>query len=280
MLSKLYQDMIGTFGIEQGTIEFLETYPMADLHNIAAVTADGSAPVLGLVEGRSDSRSGAPLPPTAQAMDFFAQHKNYMKDMPYAGPWLLPTSDGSSRDQYAYDQQVINGLRQQSTPEEFLRSIKFKEAAGPYFESRTAYLNQIAVLEASGASQERVDAAKDAWDTYSTVWKVTHPIFKEELESSEGRTRRARTISEMQRVINDPAAPKPAHFEAMRDTMRSYNNYKTQLTILSQDRSAKGEAKVERLKGDYSKFMNQKSLTNATVRAFWVSVLRPEASLD
>jgi hypothetical protein len=280
VLSTLYQDMISTFGIEQGTIEFLETYPMANLHNIAAVTADGSAPVLGLVEGRSDSRSGAPLPPTTTAMDFYAINKNYMQEMPFAGPWLLPTSDGSARDQYAYDQQVINGLRQQSTPEEFLRSIKFKEAAGPYFEARTAYLDRIAALEVAKASPEEIAAAKDAWDTYSTVWKVTHPIFKEELESSEGRTRRARTIAEMQRVINDPAAPKPAHFQAMQETMQSYNNYKTQLTIMSQDRSAKGEAKVERLKRDYSAFMDEKSRTNSTVRAFWTSVLRPEASLD
>jgi hypothetical protein len=119
--NSLYIDLVQQLGIEEGTIEYnriAESSDLSDLVNPIALTV-----------GRSESRSGAPLPATELAVKFFDDNENYLKDMPYASPWLLPTDEAadSPKTQYAYDQQTINGLRKRITPEEFLNELKFKE---------------------------------------------------------------------------------------------------------------------------------------------------------
>lgn len=276
ILNEQYQELVQNLGIEAGTQEFLQTYPLANLEHI--VKSDAGA--LALTQGQTYSRSGAPLPATTEAMTFYDSNLEWMQALPYAGPWLLPQlTTGTSRDQYAYDQQTINGLRLRQTPEEFLVSIKFKEAAGQYFEQRTLYLDMVAEAQKAGKN-EQVTELRQQWESWATIYKASHPVFREQLESSTGRQRRQQVITEMRRAVKDPLAPKAAHFDTMRNMMLSFDNYKIQLSILGEDRSAKGRARVEKLKADYAAFMDQMVVGNPTAAAFWSSVLRPEASLD
>jgi hypothetical protein len=109
---------------------------------------------------------------------------------------------------------------------------------------------------------------------------MSHPVFNDELNSSEGRTRRATTITEMRRVINDPNVPRPAHFDYIDRLMRSYDNYKMRLAVLSEDRTTNGKARIEALKASYTTFMDNLANQHPTARSFWQGVLRPESSLE
>lgn len=278
-MSTLFQSFVQNMGIEEGTIAFLETYPLANLHHIAASTTDGEHPVMALLEGMTGSRSGAPLPSTTAAMEFYDSNKSYMEQMPFAGPWLLPPQGDDERSQYAYDQQTINDMRLRQTPEQFLRGVKFREAATPYFGGRKRNLDAIAEAELAGNS-ELAKKLKDDWDTWATTWKASHPVFEQELTSSAGRQRRATTITEMRQVVNDPAAPRTEHFAVLEEMIGAFDSYKTSLAILSDNRSTANRARTEKLKQAFSEFMDDLSRRHPTTLAFWTSVLRPESNLD
>lgn len=278
-MSSLYQSFVQNMGIEQGTIAFLETYPLANLHHIAAASGEGEHPVMALLEGMTASRSGAPLPSTTAAMSFYDQNRSYMEQMPFAAPWLLPPQGDDERSQYAYDQQTINDMRLRQTPEEFLRGVKFREAATPYFAGRKRNLDAIAAAELRG-DMDQVRKLKQDWDIWASSWKAAHPVFEEELTSSAGRQRRATTIREMRQVVNDPAAPMTDHFVTLKEMVNAFDSYKTQLAVLSDDRSMASRARAEQLKQLFSNFMDNLSRQHPTTLAFWTSVLRPESNLD
>jgi len=50
--------------------------------------------------------------------------------------------------------------------------------------------------------------------------------------------------------------------------------------VLGDDRSASGVAEVEHLKTQFTKYMGQLVDQSPELMSLWVSVLRPEASLD
>lgn len=271
VLSDLYQKSIRALGIEEGTKEFLELYPMANLEDISNPLA--------LVQGLSKSTSGAPLPATAEAVSFYDSNQPYMQEFPDASPWLLPPANGNARDQYAYDQQTINGLRQRQSPEDFLTSIKFKEAAGPYFTARQQYLDAVSRGEQAN-DEQAVNAANAQWSVFSTTWKAAHPLFASELESGEGRARRKRVIEQMRTIVNDPGAPESPQLEGLRTAMQEYDNYQLRLAIMADDRSAVGRARTEKLKLLYQRHMSALTSQTPGMSQFWASVLQPESSLD
>lgn len=276
ILNQQYQELVQNLGIEEGTKEFLQTYPLANLEHI--VTSDEGA--LALTQGQTYSRSGAPLPATTEAMAFYDRHEEYMKQVPHAGPWLLPTAGTQTpRDQYAYDQQTINGLRLRQTPGEFLDAIKFKEAAGPYFEQRQMMLDRVAEAQKAGRDADAANIRRE-WEVWATLYKANHPIFAQKLEASNSRQERELVLDEMRRVVRDPDAPKSNQYETLSGMVQVFDYYKLQLSILGTDRSAKGKARTELLKSNFETAMRQMIVGNPVAAAFWSSVIRPESSLD
>lgn len=267
-----YLEMIRMFGIEQGTINYLATYKDATVADIVNLTP--------YTQGRTQSVSGAPILQSDQALEWYDTNTDYLHEFTNAAPWLVPQSDDRvGRSQYAHDQAVSNGLRKRRSPEEFLRSMKFKQAAGEYFQTRTTYLDEIARLSQAGDT-EGAKALKTEMEYTQTMYRAAHPIFAEELSSSDGRERRGRILTEMRTIVADPQAPASPTLEPMRVVVNTYDTFKTQLAILSDDRSAKGRAEVEFLKQQYESWMNDYVIGHPEVGSFWTSVIRPEASLN
>ena len=279
VVNKLYWEIVKDLGIEEGTIKFLEMYPQANIHHIIGTAEDGSHPVLALLEGKTKSRSGAPLPATTDATVYFQQHQEYMTSVPFAGPWLLPPQGTDERTQYAYDQQTINDLRIRQTPEDFLNALKFKEGATPYFNARKTMQRALAQAEIAG-DEAQARSIREQWDLWATTWKASHPVFAEQLESGAGRQRRQTTISEMRRVVNDPSAPDSVNLVGLRNMMSSFDNYTTLQRVYSTDRSREGRVRLESMKVSFEQFMDDYVEGNSVLQAFWTSVLRPESNLE
>lgn len=272
-LSSTYFELIQNMGIEEGTAMFLERFPngtVKDVVNPSAYTVS-----------RTSSVSGAPLPSTEEGIAFYETNKQVFDQYKFAGPWLLP-QDGANIDnkvQYAYDAQLIDGLRERKTPEEFVRELKFREASAIYFQNRQDYLNEYATLKELGR-KSAMKRLRAEWDNWSAGWKATHPVFAEELTNSDARQRRQNVMDEMRLILNDPAAPKASHFDSMKILMRSFDNFNIERSRLNLDGSALGRARVELLKKRFQDWVFEYTSTNPAVNSFWLTVLRPESGLD
>jgi hypothetical protein len=229
---------------------------------------------------KSTTRSGAPLPSTEESINFYFDNKNLLDQYPEAGAWLLPASDSKEdRTKYAYDNEVIEGLRFSKTPDEFLTELKFKEGANQYFTARQSYLDQYEALRDSG-QKSKAATLKNAWDSASAMFRAAHPVFNERLVSSDARTRRARTIDQMRLLINDPEVPQSPQFKGLRILMNSYDSYMVNKGSLGLNKSARGRATSEVLKQQFEQWTSNFLLEYPEINTFWMTVLRPETGLD
>jgi len=270
-ISDEYMTLVRMLGIEDGTARFLELHPKdapGALVNPIAYTVP-----------KNVSTTGAPLPSTEEALEFYQSNEAYMDAFPNAGPWLLPQRFNSGdRSQYAYDQQTIAGLRNRRTPEEFMRAIKYKEASLEYFTMGEAFDAEIAKATESGnqAEARRLKAERDA---QQLMYRSAHPVFAEELTSSDGKQRRERVVAEMRTIVQDPAMPDTPHKEAMQKAMRAFDSFQTQLAMLNTQRTAIARQRIDDLKTAYASYMNELTKANPGIMSFWVTILRPQASL-
>lgn len=284
VLNSTYIKLVQDMGIEKGTETYLSMIPNTDLSELVGGTTDTAEiaeRAMAATATRSESRSGAPLPATEMASQFYSTYAGYLNELPYAGPWLLPVDEAakSERSIYAYDQQTINELRRMETPEEFLDELKFKEGASRYFAMRSSYLD--AVEAARGARRtDEVQRLNNQWEYESKMFLAAHPIFAERLNSQDSRDRRQAVISEMRIVVRDPDAPQTPVLPLLRQMIMDFDDYMTYKAQLSLDTSARGRLQVERFKGYFETKMNQFVLDNPSVRSFWLSVLRPESALE
>lgn len=269
-LSSEYQSLIRNMGIEEGTAAFLASNPDADITSIMAYTV-----------GKTETASGAPVMPTEEAMEFYANNEGYLKEFPDAGPWLLPQSRTANnvRSMYAYDQQLGNELRRRRTPEEFLAAVKFKEASGQYFEVKDAYVAQLDELKAAGRDDE-AKALTDRWESWAMMYKQTHPIFRDQLDSSDGRIQRRQTLEQMRVIVQDPGAPQAEHFPALRELIGYWDAYSIRKAALSEDQTKRGRERLEQFKTQFEAALQGYVAEHPEVRSFWLSVLRPEAGFD
>jgi len=269
-LSTEYLQLVRTLGVENGTQKFLELYPEKGI--------DGIVNPLAYTVPRNVSTTGAPIPSTEAALKFTTDNADYFSEMPNAAPWLIPDSFSDERSQYAFDQQIADGMRQRRTPEELFTAMKFKIGAQEYFKMKDAYTGAIdeAVNRNDKATADRL---KTEMANKLDIFKITHPIFATQLASSDGREKRAGVISEMRTVVDDPAAPQSPQLEGTRLAMHAFDRYSVRLGVLQNDHTAAGRIAVDNLKTMYESYMTQLVQSHPEISAFWVSILKPEASL-
>ena len=272
LLSSTYYELISKLGIEEGTARYLELYPDNRVNDIIKPLA--------YTVSKTATKSGAPLPSTDDSINFYFDNQQLLDQYPQAGAWLLPPAkEGDTRSKYAYDNEVIEGLRVRKTPEEFLNEVKYKEGANIYFASRKDYLDQYGALKDAGQKSQAA-ALKNAWDASSAMFRAAHPIFNEKLVSSDARERRARTISQMRYLLNDPEVPQAEHFNSLRILMESFDTFTTNKGSLGLDQSARGRAILEVFKKQFEEWSNQFLLDYPEASTFWLTVIRPETGLD
>ena len=273
IISADYYTLIQELGIERGTVRFNELHPDSDLttaynNNLAYTVA------------KTVTISGAPLPTSEEGFQFYKSNENLLNQYPEAGAWLLPQDGkGNVRSQWAYDQEMIDGLRRNRTPQEFIDTMKYKEGASIYFERRDAYTSKLNELKQSN-NKNGVKTLNEAWRLWANTFKLTHPLFAEQLVNGNARERRARTLGQMRILLNDPQVPKAEHFDNMKLLMDTFDQYSIIKSRLGIDNSARNRNAVGDLKLNFSSWVTQFVTENPEVRAFWLTVLQPEAGLE
>jgi hypothetical protein len=272
VFSSEYYNLIENLGIEEGTIAFIELNADANLQNVLAPLA--------ATVSRTETPSGAPLPKTEEGILFYINNQELLNQYPEAGPWLLPQDEANSkRSQYAYDTQMITGLRDRRTPGEFLDAMKYKEGAAVYFDSRQRYEQEFLRLK-NGGNDEVARQLTNAWENWSALWRASHPIFAEQLVSSDARERRNRIITQMRYLLNDPEAPQASHFTALKTLQDTFDAFMTARSYLALDRTSLGENKLALAKQQFSNWASNFIRENPLVQSYWLTVLSPEAGVD
>jgi hypothetical protein len=270
-LASEYLELVQSLGVEEGTQKYLELNPRG--------TIDDIVNPLAYTVPRSQSTSGAPLPSGPAAFAFMQANGQYLDEFPNAAPWLFPAQVGGDRSQYVFDQQVADKLRKQRKPDEFYAAIKFKLGAQNYFGTKDAFTKLIDEATVNG-DKARAKSLQAQMEYQLNIYRIAHPLFAEELQSSDGRIRRGKILAEMRTVVEDPAHPDVPQFNGLRVMMRTFDNYGVRLSVLGNDRSAAGKRETEFLKRQYEEFMKSYVEAHPELQAFWVSVLRPESSLS
>lgn len=284
MLVPAYYDLIKEFGIDEGTIKYLELYKGNTVKDIVKPIEGNLVKnvvnPLAYTVSKSKTPSGAPLPSSENGITFYLDNKDLLDQYPDAGPWLLPqANDKEQRSKYAYDTEVVQGLRVTKAPIDFLNELKFKEGANIYFTGRQSYLDQHGALVDSG-QKGKARLLANAWDISSSMFRAAHPIFDEMLTSTDSRARRNRIIDQMHYLVNDPEAPKADHFDLLKLLMQSYDSFIVTKGSFALDHSAGGRARTELLKKGFEDWANQFLDKHPELSTFWLTVLRPETGLD
>jgi hypothetical protein len=275
LFSSQYYELISNLGIEEGTLAYLEAYKNSPFKDM--VTPEG---VLAYTVSKTTSASGAPLPSTEKAWAFYEENQDFFKQYPEAAPWAMPQNENNdTRSSYAYNQELIANLRTRRTPEEFLKTIKYKEGAQVYFAQQEMYETEIRRLRQRGqdVAAQRV---RNIWDAEAQAFKLTHPIFADMLVSGEARNRRAKIITQMRYLLDDPAFPKTDHFDALKELQDAYDAYVVARGQLSVNRTMYNQTRLSALKIQFSAAVEEFVLENPAVRPYWQTVLKPESGLD
>lgn len=273
LFSTTYYELISNLGIEAGTQRFLELNANATLRSVLNPMA--------YTISKTATPSGAPLPTTDAGINFYLDNKGILEQYPEAGPWLLPQAEGpqTKRSQYAYDTEMVENLRERRSPEEFLRNLKYKEAAQYYFAAQREYNELYTQLRKSGRDAAAQNLNRQ-WQMESEAFKATHPLFTEMLLSDDARQRRRKIIDQMRYLVKDPLAPKASHFEALATLQRSYDAYSVARGELGLDRTGFGRDRLDALKREFRSWVDDFIIENPMVSSYWLTVLEPESGLE
>lgn len=273
LLSSTYYELVSELGIEAGTQQFLALNKNARIHSVLNPLA--------YTVSKTRTPSGAPLPTTDKAMEFYFDNESLLGQYPDAGPWLLPQSDNQEdkRSQWAYDSEMISNLRERRTPEEFIMALKYKEGANVYFASQKIYERSYQALRVSG-QDEKARNLNRLWLQWADAFRANHPIFSEMLTSDDARQRRRRVIDQMRYVLKDPEAPKADHFDALKILQDSYDTYSVARGELALDRSTRGEVALSGLKLRFRSWVEEFLINNPKVLPYWTTILEPESGLE
>lgn len=264
-----YLRLVRLQGIDQGTATFMNDHPKGDLEDLVNPLA--------FSVGTTTTVSGSALPATAQAVAFYDDHRDFLHQFPDAAGYLLPPDQGSTSvgDVNAYTEQTINGLRKRRTPTEFLQAIKYKEGAFDYYKSKDLFDMQM--INAKG-DRNVTAQLQAAWGSWAAIYKAQHPVFADQLESSDGRQRRQDTLQQLRVALDDPAAPQAWHTGALKQAINDFDAYRGALSELANDRTARAQALADQIRKGYSDYLGAYVLAHPELEPLYTSVLRPEAA--
>ena len=221
------------------------------------------------------------MPSTEEGIQFYTNNQQILDQYPDAGAWLLPMdvmTDGE-RSQYAYDIEVINGLRNRRTPEEFTNAMLYREGSLIYFERRSAFMAAYDQLKNQGRDAD-AKQLNDAWASWAETFKATHPVFAEQLQAGDARDRRQKVLTQIRYLLSDPLAPKASHFDAMKTLVDTFDEYMTARSFYAQDKTARGRERVNAIKEQFGAWAMTFVQENPMVAPFYLSIIQPEAGLE
>lgn len=268
VFSELFRNYIQTYGIEDGTMKFLEDHPDSTLESIVYPEA--------YTVSKSQTTTGAPLPATEVALTWYGDHARWLADFPNAGVWLVPdkgNTDDTSR--FAFAQQFISQMRIMRTPEEFLNQLLFKDAAPEYFTLQDTYND---MREQYKGDYEALQLLENEYNKARELILATNPVFAEMLSTNRSEQRQE-TMRQLRIAVNDPAAPDSPYLQPIRELVEAYDLFDITVKDLGDGRDRETLQKKETVRLVFENWVATWINANPELEALWQSVYEPESNL-
>jgi hypothetical protein len=255
-LSPEFQKLLRTMPLDDALTTFLAAHP------------DG----LPYTVMKTQVPSGAPLPSSPEVLQVLQDKPEFFSKYPTAGAWFLPqTSATDSFSQDAYHQQMAMNLRVNKSVTDWYRDYYFAAAAPVYFATKEGFDRRYA--DAKGNTQLR-QALQDQYETWKKTYFTQHPVFAEEIQSPEGKQRRARVMEEMTRALSDPDAPDIPHKEAMGTLLKTYQGFRQRMDQ-AQGQTKSAQQLRQAIKDQYDAWAYTYVFDHPQIKAFYNRVIAP-----
>ena len=106
-----------------------------------------------------------------------------------------------------------------------------------------------------------------------------HPLFTDQLESSDSRQRRERALDQLRLAMMDPLLPDTPHTTNVRRLIENYDRYKITLQRINLSNSALAQRQKSALKERFSMWVGEFLMEAPALQAMWLTLLRPDAHL-
>lgn len=161
------------------------------------------------------------LPATQEALESLNKNADFYAANKTAGGYFLPST--SSDDKFsseAYKEQLAYGLREHRSVDQYVDQLEYAQAAGDYYDTKDEYTKNLKGL--SGSAKQQLTAS---WDAWRTTYLDQHPVFADKLGSATAVIERSRTLTDLNKALDDPRAPKGEQTQQIQDLVDTYGAY-------------------------------------------------------
>ena len=173
------------------------------------------------------------LDATQESNVWITENRDFVQTYNYGGSFFMPRKFDVADDKYsseARDRQVLYGLREFNTPEEFLDHMYYSSAATTYFDMKEQYQTIRYAMRARGSDTTNLVAR---WNVWSQNFMSNHPVFERELSTGDSKRKRELTINQFRIFVNNPEiVPDTYNREDILNTMNAVVSFKDELDAL------------------------------------------------
>ena len=261
-MDKNFADLMATVGPAEAIAQWQKMHPDATAQTVF----------------QSKSTSGAPLPSTADAMNWMNEHQDLIKKYPSAAAYLMPSAP-AAYDANAYQEQLATGLRVRKTPQQFLDDVLFAQGAKDYYASEDIK-NQAIASSHSAQYHAQVNAA---WADWSAQFMAAHPVFQKiQLGGADGMPPATLTRQKIQSQLsdvlnNDPKMSTNPAYDNLRSLVNGWDTFVTTKATMAQPKAATIAQRQQ-----YEKDMADRVQTfvhlHPETQDYYLRVIRPQLS--
>lgn len=262
-LSLEFRELLRDLPIDEALATFMRTNPDATPFTVF----------------RTRTPSGAVIPTGKKTLDWLQSNNDLLADYPLGAPWIIPQENADDEfSAQAYNQQIALGVRERRLPAEMYAEIKFAKSAPTYFDTKDAYSEQISMARNLGdVNKARVLEAE--YGRWRTSFLAQNPVFSRELQSPDSKIRRQTIVTQLTDLIDDPRAKRRVD-PAVREVLNEYQIFQAQVEMLRFDRSSVASEQRAALRKNLFNWLEQYTRKNASARALYLRVIRPELNID
>jgi len=270
VFTQQFRDYVSTFGYDEGIYRYVRDNPTATEYGIIN-------PLAFLVAGTERQVTG-PIVATEQAWEFYTNNDALLTEYPDGVSWFVP-NQGYNNDietsAYVWNQIMRNGLRERIDSDEFYEALIFKTDAYEYYDMLDRHEKEL--LAAIGRDNKQAGLVLEHQQEIKD-FKITHPLFTEMLEQSNGRTSRQRTITDIRELVNMTDPIESEYFGAIYSLSKEFDIYEFSRSRITGNSSRSAQER-QALDDRFEAFGEEWALMNPDIEMLWKSIYKPESSI-
>ena len=179
----------------------------------------------------SDAQVQAQFKTSNEAANWVEKNKGLLETYREGAAFFIPQSGTFTWESYEFLKN--NGYREAKPVGDFLREVFVSRSKQFFYSQRDKYEKALENANTDGQRRE----IKEIWDAWSREYKAYRPLLQEEFASSAvNNVKRLASYADLKRFLAEQPVRTPTA-QKMREMIRVYENYKTQIDTVFNSRS-------------------------------------------